>query len=171
MIIALGLGKNNALTLRVRALFLPSPRAIIMFVWPLQVIFLLYTSTDILMCIGFFNYCCLNHHINATVYLAWREGGWADFDNIRERSRAQNSLAHSYPTKWNLSYQLKCKPTIYLMKAFPKLEAVVWSKQDLQPIGGVWIYLSGLDRINCIVRKWQYLLKRYKMQILYTAFW
>ena len=41
MIIALGLGKNNALTLRVRALFLPSPRAIIMFVWTLRVIFLL----------------------------------------------------------------------------------------------------------------------------------
>ena len=40
MITALGLGKNNALTLRVRELFLPSPRAIIMFVWPLRVIVL-----------------------------------------------------------------------------------------------------------------------------------
>ena len=46
MIIALGLGKNNALTLRVRALFLPSPRAIIMFVWPLWVIFLLYVISE-----------------------------------------------------------------------------------------------------------------------------
>ena len=38
MIIAPGLGENNALTFRVCALFLSSPRAIILFAWPLLVI-------------------------------------------------------------------------------------------------------------------------------------
>ena len=46
MIIARGLGKNNARTRRVRALFLPSPRAIIMFVWTLSVVFLLLHVFD-----------------------------------------------------------------------------------------------------------------------------
>ena len=39
-------GKNNGRTLRVRALFLPSPRAIILFAWSLSVIFLLLHVFD-----------------------------------------------------------------------------------------------------------------------------